>query len=70
MTVVDGMEGVDGVKGWKWSKDWRMEGLLGKNGKGMAHYTWQRGERLEVQFNGIGKVSEVFGACGKAERKG
>jgi hypothetical protein len=53
MTVVDGMEGVDGVKGmevelrtgeWKGClEEWKGDGAL---------HGSEEGERLEVQFNG------------------
>ncbi len=56
-----------GLKGWKWSKDWRMEGLLGYNGKGMAHYmAVKRGNGWKCSLM-VGRVSEVMGACGRVK---
>jgi hypothetical protein len=58
-----------GLKGWKW----KMEGLLGKNGKGMAHYMTVKEERLEVKFNGrtgIKGVGSMWKGEGGVERVG
>jgi hypothetical protein len=68
MELIELMERI-GLKEWKWSKDWRMEGLLGKNGKGMAHYMTLNGRTSGIGLMG-GKVSVVLGACGKVERTG